>query len=556
MAYDPPRELKPKPPRDPLEIDLVYNIRPCGTCDFFWPENTSPQVYGPFPSFDFDSNTPAEHIPGGDTNSFVWLKGTTRRETFPDAEVMDGCRKAPIMTIGINPNLTAFAPNKTGASWCYPSFSSDNNTDSWTKYAYYYRYRSVYQEHFDFAFAEQFILTAGQIKAVKSGLMLGSVRPDDSPAFDIRVIYDGDSNPTAIHLPGKPGGPRYVVLVDSQNRFEQGDIIAAQLDIPAAQKTDVFGQPISYYTQIVPVLKDFQTFLKAKGLDDARLQVGEDVGQLDMVACASPHWGPEWLGGSIQSVNTVVSNCVQKNAWAMKQIVQTRPAILFLVGQASWNMFRSAYGHLIQAHPSLPNIPEDGPYTLLQRTTQNDCRLEFKTHIDGLDYQLSTRLVITPHFSYNVNFLPQFRMSGPALKAFETSFPDATHFLQTDKRIEVEKPAGGFAAFGITLDVGGVLSDLKTKFSPAAEKLMATYYSPHQMMASVLEEMFEKGELSYTEATAEHPGFLTRSDGPCKFCVNDRWSFPQGCPYDKPNVKPYPIGFLEKVTAAMMVGSF
>jgi hypothetical protein len=50
---------------------------------------------------------------------------------------MDGCRKAPIMTIGINPNLTAFAPGRAGASWCYPDFSDASGGDAATKYAYY-----------------------------------------------------------------------------------------------------------------------------------------------------------------------------------------------------------------------------------------------------------------------------------------------------------------------------------------------------------------------------------------------------------------------------------
>jgi hypothetical protein len=553
MSYDPPRQPKPKPSKDPLEIELVYNVRACGTCNFFWPENAATQPYGPYPVYDFDSNTPKEHEPTGiSKKSFVWLQGTTRQPTFPDAEVMDGCRKAPIMTIGINPNLTAFASGTQGASWCYPSFSSDDHTDSWTKYAYYYRYRSVYQEHFDIKFAEKFLLPDGQIKAAKAGVLLDATRKSDAPSYEIHVQYDGESSPTVIHLAGKLGEPRYVVLVNPHDHFKQGDLLAARLNVPAGQKTDVYGQPIGYYMQIVPVLESFQKFLVQKGHKDARLRVGEDVGQLDMVACASPHWGPQWLGGTSQSVNTVIGNCTQKNAWALKQLVQTRPAILFLVGQSSWNMFHKAYGHLIKSHPALPNFPEDGPYTLLRMMTENECRLEFKTKIDGHNYSLSTRLVVTPHFSYDVNFLPQFRMSNETLKAFTTAHPDAAKFLHTDPRIQVEKPAGGFAAFGIVKDTGAVLAEIKTKFASAASALMATYYDPHQMMAGVLEEIFNKGQMSYAPPKNGHAGFLSRSDGPCTFCVNDHWKFPQGCPYDKPAEKQYPAGFLNKVAAAMI----
>src|SRR6516164_8517438 len=387
MAYDPPRQAHPKPSTDPLEVALVFNVRPCGTCRFFWPEDSAQQPYGPYSGYDFDSNTPAEKKGGAKDKSFFWLKGTTHEPGFPDAEVMDGCRKAPIMTIGINPNLTAFAPGPTGTSWCYPLFSSANGTDSWTKYAYYYRYRSIYQEHLDLKFAEGFLLPEGRITAPKPGVIREAPRASSDPAYELRVQYDGEPNPTAIQVPG-------------------------------GRKAEIYGQAIGYYTQMLPALDSFTAFLRAKGHADAALKVGEDVGQLDMVACASPHWGPQWLGGVSQSVNTIIANCVHRNAWAMKQLVQTRPAVLFLVGQASWSMFQRSFAHLVQADPPLPAVPEDGPYTLLRHTTQHDCRLRISMKAGGESYDLSTRLVVTPHFSYDVNFLPQFRMDPEAYAGF------------------------------------------------------------------------------------------------------------------------------------------
>src|SRR6516162_1933781 len=276
MSYDPQRQSHPKPPADPLEIDLVFNIRPCSTCSFFWPEDSSTQPYGPYPCYDFDSNTPVENQPPGNAGSFVWLEGMTRPPAFPDAEVMDGCRKAPIMTIGINPNLTAFAPGQTGASWCYPSFSGADRTDSWTKYAYYYRYRSVYQEHFDLKFIESYLLPEGSVRAAKAGRLLRSSRTSDDPSYEILVQYDGDPGPTALHLPGKLGEPRYVVVVDANTRFKKDDLLAARLQVPGGHKTDVYAQTIGYYTQMVPVLSAFEAFLKEKGHPNAHLQIGED----------------------------------------------------------------------------------------------------------------------------------------------------------------------------------------------------------------------------------------------------------------------------------------
>jgi hypothetical protein len=306
--------------------------------------------------------------------------------------------------------------------------------------------------------------------------------------------------------------------------------------------------------QMAPVLSGFEAFLKEKGHASAHLQIGEDVGQLDMVACASPHWGPQWLGGTGQSVNTVISNCVHKNAWAMKQLVQTRPAILFLVGQASWNMFRQSFGHLIRSKAPLPTLAEDGPFTLLRMTTQHECRLEFSTTIDAEEYTLSTRLVITPHFSYKENFVPQFRMNPQAYEAFEKQYPLVAEFLQKDPRINFQKRPGSFVAAGMDRDSAAVLSEIKENYPTAAVELMPVLYDPHEMMIDVLKNMYGK-ELIYIESKDERSGYLLRTSGPCTFCVNDHWKFPKGCPYGKPDERKYPIGFLEKVTAAMLAGS-
>jgi hypothetical protein len=553
MAYDPPRQTVPKPPRQALEIELVDNVRSCGTCEFFWPK-TSPQPYGPYPTYDFTSNTPAEKAPESEAHTFVWLRGITRTPVFPNAEVMDGCRKAPIMTIGINPNLTAFAPGRTGASWCYPSFSSAAGANSSEKYAYYYRYRSVFQEHFDLKFIESFLLPNGQVRAPKPGVMKALARTTDDPSYELRVQYEGEPDPVSIHLPGKLDQPRYVVLIDADEQFKKGDLLAARLNISPGHDVDVYAQAAAYYLRMVPVLRSFEEFLKQHGHPGARLQVGEDVGQLDMVACASPHWGPPWLGGSNQSVNTIVRNCVHKNAWAMKQLVQSRPAIVFLVGQASWNMFRQSFGHLIHSSTPLPALPEDGPYTLLRMTTRQEHRLEFSTTIGHEKYVLSTRLVITPHFSYNENFFPQFRMSPQTFAEIGRQFPAAADFLQHDPRINFQNLPGSFVSAAIAKDDAAVLAELKHKYAAAAAALTPAFYDPHQMMADVLVNMYGK-DLTFTDAKAGHSGYLTRGDGPCQFCVNERWRFPKGCPYGKPDEKQYAVGFLEQVVAALINGN-
>ena len=555
MAYDPPRRSTPKSTGDPLEVELVFGVRPCGTCSFFWPPDPRHQPYGPYPAYDFDASTPETH-PAGSGATYAWVNGTTRSGCFPDAEIMDGCRKAPIMTIGINPNLTAFLPGTKGASWCYPSFSSDNGTDSWTKYAYYYRYRSIYQEHLDLHFAEQFFDAHSRIVAAKSGTIISADRPSGTPEYTLKVRYDDENEDSAIVIPNKLAEPPYVLLFyvyAPHNRFQKGDTIAAQLDVPAGRKTTIYAGPIGYYQRILPVLGQFETFLRSKGHRDAHLRVGEDICQLDMVACASPHWGPPWLGGTSAKVQEVIGNCVTKNAWALKQLLQTRPVVVFLVGEATFNMFRYAFGRLISNDAELPASPEDGAFTLLRATVDRPCRFEFTDTIDGRAYQISTRLIVTPHFSYKANFLPQFRLRAKACDELKQKFPDCAEFLQHDPRLQYSQPgAGSFAAFQIINDAPAVLSHIKTTWPKASAILDLNYYDPNRMMAGVLEDAYADGELSYVAPRQGQPGFLSRAAGPCAFCVNDHWKFPLGCPYGKPGQPPLPAGLLDKAAAAIV----
>jgi hypothetical protein len=557
-TYDPPRQTNPKPTGEPLEIDLVYNVRPCGTCSFFWPPDPSTQPYGPYPTYDFLTNEPGHPDPNNGVEQFKWVKGKTQDEAFPDPEIMDGCRKAPIMTIGINPNLTAFAPGQMGTKWCYPHFTDDDKTDQWTKYAYYYRYRSVYQECFDLKWIEQFLLPDDRIVASKAGYVTSAQRPTDAPGYSITVRYDGDKTDTTIALNRDLGTPRWVLLYDAHgpnNRFNAGDTIAARLNVPAGKLTEVFRDQIGYYEQFVPTLDHFQDTIRADGHKDATLRMGEDVCQLDMVACASPHWNPGFLGGTSESEHTVIDNCVVKNAWAMKQFVQTRPAILYLVGESSWDMFRDSFGALVRRKPALSSKPPDGAFTLLRETTglETPTYIEFSTKIDGQKYSVKTRLVITPHFSYNSNFALQWRLSPKDWQWMQEKEAAVATLLQSDKRIAYQPASSGnYASFTVQsqADVDALNAQIKSMSRAAAKLLAVNYYDAHAMMANVLDEMYKKGELTY--GRVGNIEALTRTEGACKFCVNERWKFPLGCPYGKPDEPQPPVGWLQKVAAALV----
>lgn len=559
MPYVPPRQPMPRPTGHPLEIDLVFNVIPCGTCEFFWPPDPSQQPYGPYPSFDISMDPPPPQDPAASTPTFPWVEATTAEPSFPCPEVLDGCRKAPIMTIGINPNLTAFAPGQTGTSWCYPNFSDDETADLYTKYAYYYRYRSVFQERFDLDWVEQFLLPEPRIVATRSGQVVSALRPTDAPGFDLHVRYDGDSADTVYPLTRELGTPRWVVLFNSHDpghRFQAGDTIAAQLDVPAGQKVELHRDQVSYYMQFVPVLDAFQATLRAGGHPQAELKMGEDVCQLDMVASASPHWNPGFLGGTKASEEEIIGNCVSKNAFAMKQLVQTQPAVLYLVGEATWDMFTGAFGALIQRDPPVSPRPADGAYTLLWETTdpQHPCTLRFETTIDGVPYSLATRLVATPHFSYASNFARQLRLSPSAWKGLLASDPGCAAALQAAPFTFTPATQWDYAAAALPdgADAAAELAKLEQQFPDSAALLKASFYDPHAMMASVLDALYADGTLGYGPVPGGAIEALGRTEGACRFCANELWTFPGECRYGKPAEQPPPPGYLEQVAAEIV----
>jgi nucleoside phosphorylase len=565
--YDPPRVRGVVPPPDtsgdPLEVKLVREVRACSSCSFFWPDDKRQQPYGPYTSFDVGLNTPYTVPAGNGKDAHRWLLGRTRAPSFPDPAVADGCRKAPIMTIGINPNLTAFLPSQRGAAWAYPSFSNAGGTDAWTKYAWYYRYRTVYQERLTLDFVRKFLLPEGRIYAARNGHLTAAQRPDDSPQWTITIRYDGDATDTVITLPGRLGDFPYMALFDvfpPNNAFVAGDIIAGRVAVPEGLQVEVLQEPQGYYTQFQPALHKFQETLHAAGHTGASLQIGEDVIQLDMVACASPHWNPGFLGGTPESVGTIVENCVSRNAWAIKQFIQTRPAVLFIVSQSSWNMLRQFFGaHVVRAQP-LPDKPEDHDFTLLRLTTDpmQPCSLSVDVEIDGLRYEHTTRLVITPHFSYGTNFVPQYRLSQTEWQSFSASYPDCVAAMTDANGLHLVLPdqdkPDAYVVVQLSADPGKAATTrslLEQQFATAAEALRPSYYDANAMMASVLDDLYRQGKLAWTD-TGNGAGYLTRTEGSCRFCVNHHWHFPNECRYGKNKEQSPPPGFLERVAAKVV----
>jgi len=118
----------------PIEVELIYEVMPCNSmrcsqepiktkhsCNYF-------RKWGTYHSYDYliDGPPPSTDI----VQDSIYLGKAT---LLP--EVLSGCRKAPIMAVGINPNLPAFWKNNRNS--VYPLF------DDYKQYAHYFRYRAT-----------------------------------------------------------------------------------------------------------------------------------------------------------------------------------------------------------------------------------------------------------------------------------------------------------------------------------------------------------------------------------------------------------------------------
>ena len=209
------------------------------------------------------------------------------------------------MTIGINPNLTAFAPGTDGHVVVLSRTSQRRQTaDLWTKYAYYYRYRSVFQERFDLDLVKQFLLPEPRVMAAKSGSVVSALRPTDAPSFDLHGPLRRRRGRHRLHAAARPRDAALGLLFDpigNSSRSPPATRRRRSSMCPPARPSRSIASRSGYYEQFVPVLEALPGDVRQSGHPEAPLQMGEDVCQLDMVACASPHWTPDFLGGTAQS---------------------------------------------------------------------------------------------------------------------------------------------------------------------------------------------------------------------------------------------------------------
>lgn len=516
----------------PLEVQLVSGVKNCDACKWFWGDD---RPYGPYPSYDFVEKYPKNVKIKYDEKKkkpIEWISAKSNALKFIEPAVMQGCRKAPIMTIGINPNLTAFKPNPSNDTWAYPKFKDV------ASYAYYYRYKTIDQESFSGEFLQKQISKNKKdlIIAKNDGRLTYSSRSNTRRWMMIKIRYK-DGEEETIERTWK-SREDYMVNYDTRrkSKFKKGKIIAAKLHLRKDVKTSVFHNTTGYYARAIPILGNFKEMIidSGKGKNNKQfkkmnLTVGEDIAMHDMIGCASPGWG------DIYDIpkGRVIENCIQENSWVIKQIIQSQPKVIIIVGNSSLSMFLGIFNPFI-------NLPNEKDYFELVRKT---CEKPHYMKIKFGKFAFTSRIICAPHFSYPNNFEKQFRFSGNEWFGFEQKFANEFKSLnKLEKEHKIKMDNGYNSSMVITLP-GKNKGDLKKiiqKFKPNAKKIMLDhYFDILQMIAQGLKQEYDKGELEIDEIT----GHLKRVEGACHYCKNDIWKFPEGCEYSNADEKPIPGSF-------------
>lgn len=489
----------------PVEVQLAWEVMTCKAMRETYDDQNQPCRYfnrhfGPYLAYDWLQADP-ENSDKGIGDSVIPVQTNGIRYSVP--ALCGGCRKAPLMTIGINPNMASWQLNTNGSSWAYPYF------DNISEYATYYRFQTIYQEKFDLDFIKRFIDVSSAVKAPKAGIINDIQYNEAQDGFDITVLYDGDTTETKISQPRQA-----VVLVDKKVRFAVGDLLAGIVNFPIGQDTDITQQPVGYHVQFASIFDKAKTKLISTGKipSDANLHTGEDVLLGDMVACASPGWTAASGGVPEEYRDAITKTCCGERGWLALQFQQTNPSIIIFSGTSAFSMFQAAFSG-VKFNPDFPS-DLSGPYSWLRFTLNNRVMMTVE------EGATPTRIIISPHFSYKVNFTPCYAFTVKEWNIFQTNWPFQAALLNG-------KPSSGQVLISLSNP-----NATQEKMGPAWPDLYKQYIDPCEMIAEIIVDEFNNGTIGYDSDTKH----FKRTDGTCQFCQNQLFSVGQECPYGKDNV--------------------
>jgi len=265
----------------PTEVELVFEVMPCNAqrvaqsplakphpCAYF-------RKWGTYHSYDYqaDGAPPAHNIQQR-------LQYLGRASLVP--ELLSGCRKAPILSVGINPNLPGWWPGTRGS--LNPLF------DDYKQFAHYFRYRS----------------TAKLELSAKDYANYGGGPADAPPdsTFELDVPTDTHGfRAIKAHLQQQKMYEAYQALLDD---------LAQAMSLPERHS----------------------------------LKVGEDLSYANMIACPSAKWttepdphSPQLPAMSVAERDGIVHECFATRKYFLRSLFQSLPSVLLVFSQSTANAF-------------------------------------------------------------------------------------------------------------------------------------------------------------------------------------------------------------------------
>lgn len=489
-----------------IEVQLAWEVMTCRGMRSTYDSLDSPcqwfnEHYGPYPAYTLNQE-PHTDIVADDGQ--VTLKAECKGMRFNVPEIIGGCRKAPIMSIGINPNLTSYQLSMKGATWCYPYF------DDIEKYAHYFRYRTINQERFTPNFIKKYTAKDSQILAKKDGEVTDLEVKNDN--ISVQLKYNtGETDTIRVTRDYELFCSKY----GKYSKFKEGDLIAGKLSLPDdkdAKDTEIVLEPVGYYKRFNMILQKFKDMA---GGDLKNVQIGEDASQGDMVACASPGWNAYFPDNVL---NGIVDECVRKRNMLGRQLVQSRPAVIVFSGNGAISMFDKVFGKNIE-----PELDAGAnTFKLLKDCLSKPYWLRISDSNNNINF--TSRLIFAPHFSYPDNYKSGCRLTAENWKKFKADFEADVKSIDEDEN--VKEVYGG----GVNVTINPDADEWKSKLTPKAAKLLAKeYIDPVDTIARIMLQEYEAGRIKL-DKNKEH---LERTDGPCRFCSNELFEIEGGCKYGK-----------------------
>jgi hypothetical protein len=298
--------------RVPTEVELVFEVMPCNALRVAQEPGQQPhpcsyfRSWGTYHSYDYETSGPPP------------VRGIVQKSQYLGRaplipELLSGCRKAPVMAVGINPNLPGWWPATQNS--INPMF------DDFKQYAHYFRYREV-----------------AKLQIPQADYTAYGGGPQDAPPgskLELAVPRDEHGMRTIrVELQDQKMYQAYQSLLEE---------VAAALSLPA----------------------------------DHKLTIGEDLSYGNMIACPSAKWttrsdpgNPSLPPMTLAQQAGIVEECFHTRQYFLRQLFQSLPTVLLVFSQSTANAFIGALKGRFSA--GNPNV-NDPVTALLDR----DIRLKY-----------------------------------------------------------------------------------------------------------------------------------------------------------------------------------